>query len=952
MQYEFKALTTKLIFSIGLTISSASAAVLYPFTHPSTLKEGFIDTNGTIIIPFIYDDVDDFGPSGLTKACIKEKCIVIDTQGNKVFDLPEGTTKLGKFVEHTAPIRVNGKMGFISDTGEILEEMDENVQISNFKADLAKVTMGSKYPRPYFISPDRKRGFGPFLYATEFDGDTASPTYGQASVIKGSKHPETLIINTKGEVIGKKEYPYKSGKVYHSGYTIEMTDHQSCYYADANGTGLIRGTLHDVCRVFDEKGMGVVYDGSYGWRTFRQDGSVLTPKITFSAKVASPNPLPKERDHIPLLNATQSDSQFSPYLQELLDARADPLAEFVSNAYLNEKRTIFEEALRHNDDQKIFRKLFDHLKAKNALNDPRLIVAMYNLIGNNKRAVMAMVDEGVIPAYTPSKSGQKLPDELINDYAKSKGVPPEVVKSVWSTMPLPDEEIEGVSFFMKGCRNLPLSTVQKIEKWDTDPKRSLRYDHKKYPGFDPFTFAMDWGNYEVALYLADKYGVDLSKKHWFQQHNGKREYRSYLDTIAYNYPIDQPKFRAFFDRIIDSIDEETLRNESEPFFQKLTRSGSLPLFTYASNHPKLKKVSAEAIAHAVDRMEHECKSYEYSDDISRKSLCEQGKLKLLFAFHDASQSVSYHVRSKEIIREQSNVSLVQFAQNLILYLGNKPIEGQRAWVKSNDGKQTLSTVGSALLVRAVYQKNRHLAQLFLKAGVNPNTPAWEHSGGTFSRDWGAAYPLMAAAANHDTAMVDLLFSHGAKGDITDEYRQSPLIYTLVEATVKDLPLINRLIDRGSKLNGTFQNDRRYLSSDTFTPFGFAACYAKDVAVLKALLKRGANPKAVMEDNASALYMMIDGVDDHFYSPPKLKYLLDIGLDPREKVRHSTLIDRLSIMRRFFRSNGYSPKDATSMLITYGADPVSSEFISSFTKPDDDWFEMFEVIGPKWDDNGH
>lgn len=937
----------KLILNIALGISVASAAALYPFTHPSTFKEGFIDINGTIIIPFIYNDVDNFGPSGLTKACIKEKCIVINTQGNKVFDLPEGTTKLGEFVSHTAPIKVNGKQGFISDTGVILKEPKEDADIHTFKAGWAKVVLGSKSPKPYFFNPDLNVSMGPFLYASEFDPDPASPTYGQAHIIKSAKNPEVLIIDTNGTVIGKRTYPSIEHQTYHSGYTIEMTDRKSCYYADANGTGLIPGTLHDVCRPFDENGMGIVYDGSYGWRTLRQDGSVLTPRITFSAKFASPNPLPKNRDHIPLLNATQSDSQFSPYLKELLDAGADPLAEFISNAYLNEKRTIFEEALGHNDDEKIFRRLFDHLKAKNTLNDPRLIVAMYNLVGDNKHAVITMIDEGVIPAYTPSKSEQKLPDELINDYAKSKGVPPEVVKAVWSSMPLPDEEIEGVSFFMKGCRSLPLATVKKIEKWDTDPKRSLPYDHKKYPGFDPFTFAMDWSNYEVALYLADKYGVDLSKKHWFEQFEGKRKYRSYLDTIAYNYPIDQPKFRAFFDRIIDSIDEETLRNESEPFFQKLTRSGSLALFTYASNHPKLKKVSAEAIAHAVDRMESECKSYEYSDDISRKSHCDQGKLKLLIAFHDASRSVSYDVRAKEIIREQSNVLLVQFAQNFALYLGNKPIEAQRAWVNSDDGKQTLSTIGSALLLRAVYQKNRHLAELFLKAGVNPNTPAWEHSDGTFSRDWGAAYPLMAAAANHDITMVDLLFSYGAKGNIIDEYHQSPLIFALDGATSSDIALIDKLIAKGSPINGTFQNDRRYLSSDKFTPFGFAACYAKDVAVLKRLIKHGADPKAPMEAKGSALSRMINGVDYHFYSPQKLKYLLELGLDPREKVYDSTLIDRIVMLRRFFRSNGYSPKEPVAMLIKYGADPASSELIKTFKNPDDDLFEILEAIGPKW-----
>ncbi|MFA6145018.1 MAG: WG repeat-containing protein [Sulfuricurvum sp.] len=923
--------------------------MLYPISHPTTLKDGFIDLNGTIVIPLIYDDVDDFGPSGLTKACVKEKCTVIDTQGNKVFDLPAGTTKLGKFVEHTAPIRVNGKMGFISDTGEMLEEMYDDVQLSNFKAGLAKVTMGSKYPTPYFISPDRKRGFGPFLYATEFDGDTASTAYGQAQVIKDAKHPETLIINTKGEIVGKKEYPYKKIKVYHSGYTIEMTDHKSCYYADANGTELIRGSIYDVCRPFDENGMGVVYTGKYGWRTFRTDGTVLIPKLTFSAQEASPNPLPKNRDNIPLLNATRSDDLFSPYLQELLDAGADPLSEFVSNDYLKEKRTVFEEAVQHNDDEKIFRKLFDHLKAKNALNDPRLIVAMYNLVGDNKRAVITMIDEGVIPLYTPTKSDQKLPDTLINDYAKSKGVAPELVKAIWSTMPLPDEEIEGVSFFMKGCRSLPLSTVQKIEKWESEPTRSLPITHKKYPSFDPFTFAMDWGNYEVALYLADKYGADLSKKHWFQQYSGKREYRSYLDTIAYSYPIDQPKYRAFFDRIIDSIDEETLRVESVPFFEKLTRFGSLPLLTYASSHPKLKKVSAEAIAHTADRMETECKSYEYADDISRKSLCEQEKSKLLFAFHDASRSVSYHLRAKKIFDEHSNVSLVQFAKNFVLYLGNRPIKVQRAWVKSDDGKQTLSIIGSALLLRAVHAGNRPLAEAILKAKVDPNAPAWGDTGGTFSRDWGAPYPLMAAAANHDTAMVEMLFSYGAKGNIIDEYRQSPLIYALEDATAKDLPLINRLIDRGSKLNGTFQNDRRYLSSDKFTPFVFAACYAKDFAVLQALVKLGADPKARMEDNASALYMMIDGLDDHFYSPQKLRYLLDLGLDPREKVRDKTLIDRIVILRRFFRSNGYSPKEAAEMLLAYGADPESTELKETFPKADDDWFEIFEAVGPKWDE---
>lgn len=222
----------KLFCAIALIVSSASAAVLYPFTHPATLKDGFIDANGTIVIPLAYDNVDDFGPSGLTKVCIKHQCSVIDTQGNKRFDLPEGTSWLGKFVSHTAPIKVNGKQGFISDRGEMLEEPGEGADIYNFKAGWAKVVLGSKNPRPYFINPDRNKSIGPFFYATEFDGDTASAAYGQAHIIKSAKKPEVLIIDTHGNVIAKKTYPFKEPRTYHSGYTIVIYNHNRCYYAD------------------------------------------------------------------------------------------------------------------------------------------------------------------------------------------------------------------------------------------------------------------------------------------------------------------------------------------------------------------------------------------------------------------------------------------------------------------------------------------------------------------------------------------------------------------------------------------------------------------------------------------------------------------------------------------------------------------------------------------------
>lgn len=78
---------------------------------------GFINTQGKVVIPFIYDNVGDFH-NGLAKVTKNDKAGFINIQGKVV--VPLIYDYAGDFHDGLASVRKNGKEGFINTQGKVV----------------------------------------------------------------------------------------------------------------------------------------------------------------------------------------------------------------------------------------------------------------------------------------------------------------------------------------------------------------------------------------------------------------------------------------------------------------------------------------------------------------------------------------------------------------------------------------------------------------------------------------------------------------------------------------------------------------------------------------------------------------------------------------------------------------------------------------------------------------
>lgn len=107
----------KTIFTLFLTsvVSIATAENLY--MHTSNGKWGFVDENNKVVIPAIYEEVEDFY-NGNTPVKKNGKWGIIDTKGN--FIIQPRYNYLGYLNEGLVPVLINGKWGCINKKNEIV----------------------------------------------------------------------------------------------------------------------------------------------------------------------------------------------------------------------------------------------------------------------------------------------------------------------------------------------------------------------------------------------------------------------------------------------------------------------------------------------------------------------------------------------------------------------------------------------------------------------------------------------------------------------------------------------------------------------------------------------------------------------------------------------------------------------------------------------------------------
>ena len=82
-------------------------------------KHGFIDKSGEVIVPLIYESASCFSKTGNIAAVEFEgKYFLIDKKGNHIRDLPYDYVSC--FSEEVAIYRMNGKYGFLNGFGEVI----------------------------------------------------------------------------------------------------------------------------------------------------------------------------------------------------------------------------------------------------------------------------------------------------------------------------------------------------------------------------------------------------------------------------------------------------------------------------------------------------------------------------------------------------------------------------------------------------------------------------------------------------------------------------------------------------------------------------------------------------------------------------------------------------------------------------------------------------------------
>lgn len=148
-------------------------------------KFGYMDKSGNMVIPFSYDDADDF-ENGLARVKVDTKFGVINTSG--AFVLQPGYSNIGRFLEGKAVIDKNGTFGYANTEGKIIIE-PKFEQAFDFSEGLAGVIVDGKYG---YINEK-----GELVIQPQFDNARAF-SEGFAAVKLNNKFG---FINPKGELV-------------------------------------------------------------------------------------------------------------------------------------------------------------------------------------------------------------------------------------------------------------------------------------------------------------------------------------------------------------------------------------------------------------------------------------------------------------------------------------------------------------------------------------------------------------------------------------------------------------------------------------------------------------------------------------------------------------------------------------------------------------------------------
>ena len=158
----------------------------------SNSKFGFVDTNGTVVVPPQYDSVYDFS-EGLALVQMNHRYGFIDTTGRVV--IPLQWQRAGYFYDGLAHVCIDINCGYIDKTGQVVIPMQFNLA-NDFSEGLALA--GIKDKLGYIDRSGRM-----VIEWREGQSDAGRFSEGLASIKIGEKHG---FIDKTGQIVNKPEY--------------------------------------------------------------------------------------------------------------------------------------------------------------------------------------------------------------------------------------------------------------------------------------------------------------------------------------------------------------------------------------------------------------------------------------------------------------------------------------------------------------------------------------------------------------------------------------------------------------------------------------------------------------------------------------------------------------------------------------------------------------------------
>ena len=194
-------------------------------------KEGYIDINDNILIPFIYNDLSVFSDNGLAIAQIKDKFGAINRKGEVV--IPFIYDRLNYFYKSgLAVIIKNGKYGFVDKTGkEIVSPIYNSVDQSMNDSIL-------------FVKNKEEWAI--------FNNE-------------GKQLTDYIFDNHAEEVIVKPKNSFGNGTTYFIDGSMKLSKNGKIGFLDKNLKEVLEFGKYDNILIFNQKGLAIVEDKSkYG----------------------------------------------------------------------------------------------------------------------------------------------------------------------------------------------------------------------------------------------------------------------------------------------------------------------------------------------------------------------------------------------------------------------------------------------------------------------------------------------------------------------------------------------------------------------------------------------------------------------------------------------------------------------------------------------------------------